>query len=111
MFRPSVIGLCGLFVVAMWILVGINFGDIERRIPTFQQFFSWPNSFWLWLTMGVAKFIHELGHGLSCKHYGGECHEIGMAFMVFSPVSVLRCLRLVGAVRTSGNGSSSPARG
>ncbi len=84
-FRPSVIGLGGLFVVAMWILVGVNFGQIEHRIPTFQQFFSWPNLFWLWLTMGVAKFIHELAHGLSCKHYGGECHEIGMALLVFSP--------------------------
>ncbi len=69
----------------MWIVLGINFAEFERRVPTFQQFFSWPNVFLLWLTMGAAKFIHELGHGLACKHYGGECHEIGMAFMVFSP--------------------------
>jgi putative peptide zinc metalloprotease protein len=84
-FRPSVLGLCGVFVVAMWILLGINFAEFERRVPTFQQFFSWPNLFLLWLTMGLAKFIHELAHGLACKHYGGECHEIGMAFLVFSP--------------------------
>lgn len=84
-FRPSVVFLGGLFVAAMWILLGVNFAEFERRIPTFQQFFSWPNIFLLWLTMGAAKFIHELGHGLACKHYGGECHEIGMAFMVFSP--------------------------
>ena len=84
-FRPSVLALAGLFVVAMWILLGINFADFERRIPTFQQFFSWPNVFLLWLTMGLAKFIHELAHGLACKHFGGECHEIGVAFLVFSP--------------------------
>lgn len=84
-FRPSILGLGGLFVLAMWILIGINFADFERQVPTFQQFFSWPNFALLWLTMGVAKFIHELAHGLACKHYGGECHEIGMAFLVFSP--------------------------
>ena len=24
-------------------------------------------------------------HGLSCKHYGGECHEMGMMLLVFTP--------------------------
>ncbi len=84
-FRPSIVAIGGVFVVAMWILLVVNFAEFERRIPTFQQFFSWPNLFLLWLTMGAAKFIHELAHGLSCKHYGGECHEIGVAFLVFSP--------------------------
>lgn len=84
-FRPLVLGLCGLFVVAMWILLGINFAELESKIPTFQQFFGWPNILLLWLTMGLAKFLHELAHGLACKHYGGECHEIGVAFLVLSP--------------------------
>lgn len=29
--------------------------------------------------------IHEFGHGLSCVHYGGECHEMGVMLLVFSP--------------------------
>jgi putative peptide zinc metalloprotease protein len=29
--------------------------------------------------------LHELGHGLSCKHFGGECHEIGVMFLVMTP--------------------------
>ncbi len=84
-FRPWFFLLCGLFVLSMWVLLGIHFAEFERRIPTFQQFFGWPNMLLLWLTMGAAKFIHEMAHGLACKHYQGECHEIGMAFLVFSP--------------------------
>jgi putative peptide zinc metalloprotease protein len=29
--------------------------------------------------------MHEFGHGLSCKHFGGECHEIGVMFLVLTP--------------------------
>jgi putative peptide zinc metalloprotease protein len=29
--------------------------------------------------------IHEFGHGLSCKHFGGECHEMGVMFLVLTP--------------------------
>ena len=29
--------------------------------------------------------MHEFGHGLSCKHFGGECHEIGVMLLVFTP--------------------------
>jgi putative peptide zinc metalloprotease protein len=29
--------------------------------------------------------IHEFGHGLSCKAFGGEVHEMGALFLCFSP--------------------------
>ena len=32
-----------------------------------------------------TKSIHELGHGLMCKHFGGECHQIGFMLMVLTP--------------------------
>ncbi len=35
--------------------------------------------------MAVVKVIHEFGHGLSCKKFGGECHEIGFMLLVFTP--------------------------
>lgn len=31
------------------------------------------------------KIIHEFGHGLACKTFGGEVHEMGLLFLVFSP--------------------------
>jgi putative peptide zinc metalloprotease protein len=33
----------------------------------------------------VTKILHEFGHGMSCKHFGGECHEIGVMFLVLTP--------------------------
>ncbi len=37
------------------------------------------------MTLCVTKILHEFGHGLSCKHFGGECHEIGVMFLVLTP--------------------------
>lgn len=39
----------------------------------------------LWLTAGVVLLIHELGHGLTCKYYGGEVRELGFMFLYFQP--------------------------
>lgn len=39
----------------------------------------------LWATVMGTIMIHELGHGLTCKRFGGECHEIGFLFMFFMP--------------------------
>jgi len=43
------------------------------------------NAFWLWLVFSLIKFIHELGHAFSCRRFGGECHEMGIMFLVFIP--------------------------
>ena len=37
------------------------------------------------LTLGGCKILHELGHALMCKHYGGRCHELGLMLLVFTP--------------------------
>jgi len=29
--------------------------------------------------------LHELGHALACKRFGGECHEMGVMLLVFTP--------------------------
>ncbi len=40
----------------------------------------------LWITYPIIKAMHELGHGLAVKAWGGEVHEVGMNFLVFMPV-------------------------
>ena len=32
-----------------------------------------------------VKVIHEFGHGLTCKNFGGEVHEMGILFLAFTP--------------------------
>lgn len=85
MFSPLTL-LCGTLLVAVaWSLLLVRFADFQRDLPAFSQFFGWPNLLLLWLTLGAAKLVHELAHACACRHFGGECHEIGLAFLVFSP--------------------------
>jgi putative peptide zinc metalloprotease protein len=50
-----------------------------------SRFFSLNNIALIWVTTILIKSIHELGHGLTCKHYGGEVHEVGVMLLVFTP--------------------------
>ena len=33
----------------------------------------------------VTAIVHEFGHGLTCKRFGGEVHEIGAMLLYFTP--------------------------
>ena len=85
LFHPFVSTVCMVFVVSSWLVLGANLELFRGGLPEFQSFFGWPNLMYLWVTLGVAKIIHEFGHGVSCVHYGGECHEMGVMMLVFSP--------------------------
>jgi hypothetical protein len=38
-----------------------------------------------WLTLVVATTLHEFAHGLTCKHFAGEVHEVGFLLLFFIP--------------------------
>ena len=84
-YPPTTVTLTLLFVISSWVLLAVQFDTFTAQMPEFQQFFSWPNLLYLWITLGTCKVIHEFGHGLSCKHFGGECHAMGVKLLVFSP--------------------------
>ncbi|MCH7989218.1 MAG: hypothetical protein IID46_08720 [Planctomycetes bacterium] len=85
MFHPWAVFFTLLFVTSAYVLLAVEFDQFYSQLPEFQQFFGWPNLIYLWLSLGISKIIHEFGHGLSCKHFGGECHEMGVMLLVFSP--------------------------
>ncbi|WP_417383091.1 HlyD family efflux transporter periplasmic adaptor subunit [Gimesia sp.] len=85
MWQPWATLMIALLIVSSWVLIGVQFDAFRSRLPEFQQFFGWPNLIYMWFVLGAAKVVHEFGHGLSCKHYGGECHGMGIMFLVFSP--------------------------
>jgi len=66
-------------------LVVVQFDQFTARLPAFHEFFGPRNWFILAAVMGIVKVLHEFGHGLSCKHFGGECHELGAMLLVFTP--------------------------
>jgi putative peptide zinc metalloprotease protein len=74
-----------VFCLAAVMLVLTHFETFYGRLPSYEEFFSFKTVVYLWAALGVVKVIHEFGHGLSCKAFGGECHEMGFLFLVFSP--------------------------
>jgi len=67
------------------LLVATHFETFREKLPDYHEFFSFGTVAYLWAALGVVKVIHEFGHGLSCKAFGGEVHEMGALFLVFSP--------------------------
>lgn len=37
------------------------------------------------LTIAAIKILHELGHAMACRRFGGECFEIGVILLAFIP--------------------------
>jgi len=84
-FSPFFVVLCLTMMVAAATSIAVNFDVFHKHLPTFYQFFSLNNAFWLAVALGCTKILHEFGHGLLCKHFGGECHEMGFMILVLTP--------------------------
>ena len=84
-FTPAFMVVWLLIALSAGSLVLVEFEVFRSRLPTFHDFFAPHNWFYLACTMAIVKVLHEFGHGLSCKHYGGECHEMGAMLLVFTP--------------------------
>jgi putative peptide zinc metalloprotease protein len=85
LFAPAAIVVFTGFALSALLLVLVNFDAFRAKLPEFNQFFAAGNWLYLAIALGVTKVIHEFGHGLSCKYYGGECHEMGVMILVFTP--------------------------
>src|SRR5579885_558903 len=85
MFTPWFLVLSVGVMLAALLLVGTHFQTFWDKLPNKEAFFSFKTVAYLWVALGVVKVIHEFGHGLSCKAFGGEVHEMGALFLVFSP--------------------------
>jgi putative peptide zinc metalloprotease protein len=81
---PALVCCIGLALSALSLII-VQFDVFHSRLPEFHDFFRAQNWAFLALTLCVTKVLHEFGHGLSCKHFGGECHEIGIMFLVLTP--------------------------
>jgi len=75
-----------IFVVAIYLLAG----DWNRVQQDTSALYNFANKsaydiwiFWI-LLLGLGA-IHEFGHGLTCKHYGGEVHQMGFLLIYFTP--------------------------
>lgn len=70
-------------------LVLLRLDQLEGRLPPIDAFLTAGNVAWLTAILVAVKVLHELAHALACKHFGGECHEIGI--MLFFGMPFLYC--------------------
>lgn len=84
-FSPAalVFGLLLIFTSATLVLV--QFAQLVDRLPDVRAILSTPNLVWIPLLLCLVKVLHELGHGLACKRYGGECRELGVMLLILTP--------------------------
>lgn len=85
LFAPWCVALCCSLVVAAGATIVGRWSSFAAALPSFHEFFTPTNAFWLVVTMAVVKVLHEFGHGLTCKHFGGRCHELGFMLLCFAP--------------------------
>lgn len=81
---PAVIASL-MFGLAALLLITAEFDVFRAKLPQFREFFAVHNWLWIAVTLGITKVLHEFGHGLACKRQGGECHEMGIMFLVLMP--------------------------
>jgi putative peptide zinc metalloprotease protein len=76
-------GLIVALVAVMQLIVHAS--QFRQQLPQLHEFLSPSNLLWLAVAFAGVKVLHELGHALACKHYGGECHEMGVMLLFFVP--------------------------
>ncbi len=85
LFSPAVLLLAALLVLAAALCVTAFFGTVQSRLPDLNAFLGTGHLVWFAVALAGCKILHELGHALTCKHFGGRCHELGVMLLVFTP--------------------------
>ena len=75
-----------IFITACYLLAG----DWTRVQQDTAALYSFANKsaydIWaFWIILLMLGGIHEFGHGLTCKHFGGDVHQMGFLLIYFTP--------------------------
>ncbi len=84
-FSLTFFGLSVLLMLSAAGLVATHFETFRSKLPEQHMFFRFQTIAYMWAALGAVKIIHEFGHGLSCKVFGGEVHEMGALLLCLSP--------------------------
>ncbi len=90
--RWSVLGALLLFVYETFVFIS-HWSIFGPDIPLYFNFThkSLYDVAEFWLLLFGLGFIHETAHGLTCKHYGGQVHSMGLMFLYLTPAFFVDC--------------------
>ncbi len=65
-------------------LAGVHWPELTENIT--DRVLAPKNLVLMWLTFPFVKAFHEFGHAFAIKRLGGEVHEMGIMFLVLTPI-------------------------
>lgn len=85
-FNPTTLVIAFLFVTSVAVYMVSQLERIVLEAPRIAQLFTVGNLPYVAVAFVTLKVLHELGHGIACRRFGGECHELGILFIAFFPL-------------------------
>ena len=85
MFSPWSLSISLLLIIAALLITVVRFGEFTAQLPDMRSYFTASNVLLIGFCLAAVKVTHEFGHAFTCKHFGGECHELGFMLLVFTP--------------------------
>jgi len=87
MFTPAFIWASAALFAVYFVILAATWDEFSKTLVELYSLSSitLATVVILWVTALVVILIHELGHGFTCKYFGGEVHELGFMLIYFQP--------------------------
>jgi len=99
LFRPALLWVWLALVAVALLVPGANWSELQAEVRT--QMLTPTCLALAWLVFPLVKALHELGHALAIRRWGGEVHEIGVALLVLVPAPYVDASASSGFARRS----------
>jgi multidrug resistance efflux pump len=81
-FTPAA---AALWVGAVALALAVVASNLAEVAAESSRLLRWQTLVILYPVLLLVTILHEFGHGLACKHFGGEVREMGFLFLYFQP--------------------------
>ena len=87
MFTPTFVALSSVLFLVYFVILFAYWSEYKAALASMYTFHTITLAHFaiLWVTGLIVVLIHELGHGFTCKYFGGEVREIGFMLLYFEP--------------------------
>ncbi|MBZ5535107.1 MAG: efflux RND transporter periplasmic adaptor subunit [Acidobacteriia bacterium] len=82
LFTSTFLFLVIVTILAAACVTAFNWTEITDQVRTL---YSTTSVLWALVIMMPILILHEMAHGLACKYFGGEVHEMGFLLLYFQP--------------------------
>lgn len=85
-FSQRIFAIVILLLLTSASCVAARWDILQKELPGISSLLTPANLPVLMAAVIGVKLLHELGHGLTCRHFGGECHELGILCVGLMPL-------------------------